>query len=128
MDVERDFLFVGGWDRTVKAIDLKKDEVDRTWVASRECIKCMHLHDRWLFVAGFDAVIRGFDLDSGRHKTYEGHTSWVLCLTTYVKHKPDGTGVQSRWLLSGSDDNTVRIWDVATSRCLEELQGHKNGI
>jgi len=30
--------------------------------------------------------------------------------------------------LSGSDDNTVRIWDIKTGKCLEELIGHKNGV
>lgn len=51
-------------------------------------------------------------------------------MTTYVKYKPAerGGGVASAWLLSGSDDNTVRIWDISSGKCLEELIGHKNGI
>lgn len=127
IDNERNMLFVGGWDRSVKAIDIVKNEVDRSFIGSREAIKCMHLYDKWLFVAGVDQVIRAYDLDSGKVKTFEGHSSWVLCMTTYVKFKEDGS-VQNHWLLSGSDDNTVRVWDINTVKCLEELQGHKNGI
>jgi WD40 repeat protein len=31
-------------------------------------------------------------------------------------------------LLSGSDDQTVRLWDVCTGQCLQILQGHTNQI
>ena len=51
---------------------------------------------------------------------FEGHTSWVLTMKTYRTFKEDGS-VKSEWLLSGSDDNTVRIWDLKTTKCLEEL-------
>jgi len=72
-------------------------------------------------------VIREFDLVSGESRTFEGHSSWVLCLLAYVAYNPDGS-VKSQWLLSGSDDNTVRIWDIKSGKCLEELIGHKNGV
>lgn len=127
IDEARDFLITGSWDRTVTALDLKKNEIDKQWVGTRDCVKCLHLFDKWLFVAGLDQVIRAFCLESGKTKVFEGHTSWILTMKTYVKYKEDGS-VQSQWLLSGSDDNTVRIWDIATTNCLEELQGHKNGI
>jgi WD40 repeat protein len=66
-------------------------------------------------------------LETGKIKVFEGHTSWILAMKTYVKLKEDGS-VKHQWLFSGSDDNTVRIWDISTTKCLEELQGHKNGI
>ena len=55
IDESRDMMIVGGWDKSVKALDLKKNEIDRSFIASRECIRCMHLYDnKWLFVAGMD--------------------------------------------------------------------------
>ncbi len=36
---------------------------------------------------------------------------------------PDG--VQA---LSGGDDNTVRVWEVATGRCLRVLEGHSASV
>ena len=54
VDEERDFLFTGSWDKTVTALDLKRNEIDRQFVASRDSVKCLHLHDKWLFVAGMD--------------------------------------------------------------------------
>lgn len=91
IDAERNFLFCGSWDRSVKAIDLKTNEIDSSFIASRECIKCMHLCDKWLFVSGIDPIIRAFDLETGACKTFETHSSWVLSLQTYTKYKEDGS-------------------------------------
>jgi len=51
----------------------------------------------------------------------------VLCLATYKTVKEDGTVVDD-WLLSGCNDSTIRIWDLKTGKCLDELQGHTNGV
>jgi WD40 repeat protein len=41
-----------------------------------------------------------------------GHTSRVFA----IAFSPD-----SRWLVSGGDDQTVRLWDVNTGECLNLL-------
>jgi WD40 repeat protein len=48
-------------------------------------------------------------------QTLEGHTSWV----NSVAFSPDGKQV-----VSGSDDQTVRLWDAATGAALQTLKGH----
>ena len=48
-------------------------------------------------------------------RAFEGHTDWV----TSVAFSADGTT-----LASGSDDKTVRLWDVATARALGAFVGH----
>ena len=120
-------LFVGSWDKIVRAIDLKTGEVDRSFVASRDMIKCLHIYDKWLFVAGCDPVVRAYDLTTGAVKSFEGHRSWILSMKVLCMKKEDGT-IKSEWLFSSSDDSTIRIWDIKTGSCLEELLGHKDGI
>ena len=75
----------------MRAIDLKNGEIDRSFVASRQAIKVLHLYDKWLFVGGLDPVVHAYDLNTGAVKSFEGHQSWVLSITTYITHKEDGS-------------------------------------
>ena len=48
----------------------------------------------------------------------EGHTSHINCILTL----PDGR------IVSGSSDDTLRVWDSSTGQCLQILEGHKGMI
>ena len=64
---------------------------------------------------------------TGDSKVYEGHESAVNCMATYLVYDAAGN-VKSTWLLSGSDDSTIRIWDMNSCKKLERLAEHKNGV
>ena len=49
----------------------------------------------------------------------EGHRSWV----NSVVFSPD-----SKTLASGSDDNTIRLWDVSTGTEIRTLEGHTDDV
>jgi WD40 repeat protein len=50
---------------------------------------------------------------------YRGHTGWVRS----VAFSSDET-----MIASGSEDMTVRLWDVNTGQCLKILRGHTDGV
>ncbi len=50
-------------------------------------------------------------------RTLTGHTNSVAALVS-----------AGEWLISGSDDNGIRVWDVATGRCEGTLEGHKGNV
>ncbi|KAH8650313.1 hypothetical protein BGZ60DRAFT_473956 [Tricladium varicosporioides] len=52
-------------------------------------------------------------------QTLEGHSSSV----SSVAFSPDGKQV-----VSGSGDNTVRLWDAATGAALQTLEGHSSSV
>jgi len=52
-------------------------------------------------------------------RTFEGHTSWVWS----VAFSPDG-----KLLASGSWDETIKLWEVATGREVRTLEGHTGWI
>ncbi|KAK4168585.1 beta transducin-like protein HET-D2Y [Cladorrhinum sp. PSN259] len=49
-------------------------------------------------------------------QTLEGHRDSVFS----VAFSPD-----SKWVASGSDDKTIKIWDAATGSCTQTLEGHR---
>jgi len=51
-------------------------------------------------------------------KTLEGHTSYVTSIHF------DGNGL----LASGSNDKTIRLWEVSTGNCLKTLEGHTDWV
>ena len=52
-------------------------------------------------------------------KTLEGHTDWAKS----VSFSPN-----NKYVVSGSSDNTVRIWDVESGDCIKTLEGHTNRV
>ncbi|PWY68740.1 NACHT and WD40 domain protein [Aspergillus eucalypticola CBS 122712] len=53
-------------------------------------------------------------------ETIEGHKRFVVRAVTFSR---DG-----KWLASGSEDNTIKIWDAATSTLQQTLEGHDDSV
>ncbi|GEQ72870.1 hypothetical protein JCM33374_g6558 [Metschnikowia sp. JCM 33374] len=48
---------------------------------------------------------------------FNGHTDGITCLQFNTK-----------WLISGSYDSTVRIWNIDSGECMKTLSGHSKGV
>ena len=66
--------------------------------------------------AGLDAAAsRLVELLADRHiQTLEGHTKWVIAVAV----TPDG-----KHAISGSIDNTLRVWDIKTGQTIASFSG-----
>src|SRR5262245_49104226 len=52
-------------------------------------------------------------------RQFTGHRGWV----SSVAVSPDG-----KWAVSGSDDKTVKIWDLESGKCRTTLKGHRGEV
>jgi WD40 repeat protein len=63
-------MYTASWDKMVRVVDLDANKVTKSFIAAKEAIKCMLVTNDYIFVAGCDPVIRGFNLETGECKTY----------------------------------------------------------
>jgi WD40 repeat protein len=66
-----------------------------------------------------DDLLTLVDLATGKERALRGHTAGINALA----YSPDG-----RLLGTGSDDMTVRVWDVDTGSEVQRFRGHLGGI
>jgi len=88
--------------------------------------KAGYAHNAYSFTPDGKTVISGgghgfltaYDLDGNRRGEFVGHTSdvWAVAVS------PDG-----QWLISGSDDQTVRLWNMRTRENVAALFHGRNG-
>lgn len=114
---EYNMLFTASWDKMIRCIDLDSNKVMKTFIGSREAIKCLEIVDNFVFVAGTDPIIRSFNLATGATKEYKGHKGWIYNIIFHGKR-----------MFSGGDDRIVIIWDIETTNIVETLAGHMNGV
>lgn len=72
--------------------------------------------DRTIKVWGVTAGTPHFSLEGTN-----GHERGVNCIDYYP-------GGDKPYLLSGSDDRTIKVWDYQTKACLQTLKGHSHNI
>ena len=73
-------LFTASWDKMIRCIDLEENKIVKSFIASKEAIKCMEVTDQYIFVAGCDPTIRAYNIETGDTKMFQGHKGWVYCL------------------------------------------------
>ena len=110
-------IFTASWDKMVRCVDLESNKVVKSFIASKEAIKCMQINDKYIFVAGCDPIIRAFSIETGESKMYQGHKGWIYSIE-----------INNERMFSGGDDRTIIIWNIESTKMLEQLIGHENGV
>ena len=102
-------LAVGNWDDTANLWDLKNRQVAWTVGGFRDVVGAVAFADNGLFAAGsWDGTIKICDPGAKREMaTLIGHKAGVIQLD----FSSDG-----RTLASGSDDRTIKLWNLAIGR------------
>jgi WD40 repeat protein len=72
--------------------------------------------------SGNDKTIKILQLAENKVKTLTGHSDWFGGITS-LAFSPDG-----KTLISGSQDKTIKLWNLETSQEIKTLSGHSDHI
>lgn len=83
-----------------------------------------------LAIGSFDQLVRLWDIHTDQIvRTLQGHNSWVWSVAfSPIPPTSLSKGGKGKLLASGSNDYTVRLWDIRMGQLLKTLQGHTNQV
>jgi WD40 repeat protein/serine/threonine protein kinase len=118
-------------DRQRKAVQEANEEMRQRWYAASTNL----MQQAW--DSGQMGRLRSLlaETEDYPDRDFEWYYCQRLChleLQTFVGHRAGLTALSwspnGKWLATGSGDATVRVWDVASGRCLLTLGGHTGRI
>ncbi|WP_026734121.1 eIF2A-related protein [Fischerella sp. PCC 9605] len=126
-------LATGGEDGTIKLWDVSSGQCLQTLQGHKGGVRTVVFapDGNILISCSTDSTIRVWDISTGKcTKVLQGHTNgvWSVALLPIPPNSPLNKGGHRAIVASGSDDNTVKIWDITTGRCIKTLQGHTDWI
>lgn len=81
------------------------------------------VRDQDVWTAESSKVVRRIDLNSGKTlQVYKGHTGPVTCLAFYDTKDSDGSS--KTYLITGSWDKTIKVWDTKTKAVVSDTPAH----
>jgi WD40 repeat protein len=122
----------GSWDFTIRVWDLENDDGSnkvKTLEGHRGVIDSIAITpDGKKIVSGSqDNTIRVWDLESGSQIKKLGNPDWIYqrVVTPFdsIAITPDGKKIVSAG--GGTQDNTIRVWDLESGSQIKKLEGHE---
>jgi len=99
------------------------------------CAVALSRDGRLVLSSGIEGKLKLWEVSSGRClRTFEGHTGSVkavaACIHIFKGHTSfvKAVALSGGLALSGSADNTVKLWEVSTGRCLRSFEGHTDSM
>lgn len=120
------------------------DHTIKLWqVSTGRCLRTLIGHDHEVFAVTFnqdgtliasgsgDCTAKLWQTSSGECLlTCSGHEGWIRSVTmpASTENTANGDSNAAQVLVTGSEDQTLKIWDVSTGQCLRTGKGHQGRI
>ncbi|KAI8323072.1 WD40 repeat-like protein [Martensiomyces pterosporus] len=140
-------LVVGGENGSIRVYNIAK-MTSFTLTGHTDWVNAVRLYgDNTLFSCSDDMLVKRWDLEKRQCvRTYTGHSHHVQSLqlssrappsldsspaNAFGRRRPlakDCAEDSRPFLITGSLDSTMRVWDIETGECLDTVFGHVEGI
>ena len=120
-----EYVVSASWDTSLRLWNLRTGEtVQKFHGHTKDVLSVAFSPDnRQIVSGGRDHQLIMWNVKGERMSTLQldGHTDWISC----VRFSPS---MQVPLIVSGSWDNTVKVWSTTTNKCQETLRGHTGYI
>ncbi|KAJ2319158.1 ubiquitin-binding SDF ubiquitin ligase complex subunit met30 [Coemansia sp. RSA 2704] len=136
---QRGTLVVGGENGTIRVYNIAK-MTSFTLTGHTDWVNSVRLYgENTLFSCSDDMLIKRWDLEKRRcERTFAGHTHHVQSLQlssrapvaagNLPRPGANSDAAERPYMITGSLDSTMRVWDIDTGECLSTIFGHVEGI
>ncbi|KAJ2899826.1 hypothetical protein MKZ38_002768 [Zalerion maritima] len=108
-------LVSGSLDHTIKTWNWKTGVLNATFQAHTDGVISVHFEGDYLVSGSIDHTVRIFQFSTRMTWVLRGHSDWV----NHVR-----VDSSAQVVYSGSDDCTVKMWDLASLKCIKTFAGH----
>lgn len=129
-------------------VSMSDDQTVKFWdFPAGKCLRTLEAYSNWVSSVAFspqgnilasgneDNRVRLWNLSTGQCvKTLQGHTN-IVSSVTFAPQCTSGTStneavnnLEGSILASGSDDQTIKLWDTRTGECVGTLWGHHDWV
>jgi COMPASS component SWD3 len=120
-------LVTAGFDGLVRVWDASNGHLLRNFVVADQgvpvCFAKWSPNAKYFLVGSYDGTWKLLNAKTGlAARTYVGHTFNEYCILGAFSL------TRGKWIISGSADNTVCIWDINTKELIQQLKGHNDVV
>ncbi|KAK0711934.1 WD40-repeat-containing domain protein [Lasiosphaeris hirsuta] len=108
-------LISGSLDNTIKIWNWHTGECISTLQGHTDGVVSVHFDAQLLASGSSDKSVKIFDFNSKEAFCLKGHSDWVNCTRL---------DINSRTVMSASDDTTIKLWDLDTKQVIRTFVGH----
>ncbi|KAK4096442.1 WD40 repeat-like protein [Parathielavia hyrcaniae] len=108
-------LISGSLDNTIKIWNWHTGECISTLQGHTDGVISVHFDGHLLSSGSADMSVKIFDFNSRGAFCLKGHDDWVNCTRL---------DINSRTVMSASDDTTLKLWDLDTKQAIRTFEGH----